>query len=71
LQCRHVFAGSTLEIHCEERRPDNEPGYAGADVLDDLPALLVGQFLDADIVAFDFRVDLSARGSSVLRELQV
>src|SRR5207244_427643 len=60
-------AGSTLEIHREEKRPDNEAGYAGSNILNDLPALFVGQFFDANIVGFDFSADLRATGSLILR----
>jgi hypothetical protein len=55
LQRGHVLVCGALGVHGEKEGPNDDFNHAGGDILNDLGALLVCEFLDFGAVRLDFR----------------
>ena len=67
LKRRDFFAGSSLEIHREPQRPDDETNYAGCHVLRDLAALFAPEISDLLIIGLYLGPDRCAVCVTILR----
>jgi hypothetical protein len=67
LQRGDILAGRAFPVHAEPEHRDYNAAHTRNYVLGGLPTLLVGEFLDLDIVGFDFGCELRTTGGLIPR----